>query len=89
MPTQPVRVPDGVHSEVQAAARVMGCTPAELLERAWEQYRATPEFRDDFAFAQKAFQVGDLEGLANRLQERGEARAAERAARVRSLRGDQ
>lgn len=83
-----MRVPKDLHAEVVTAARMLDRTPGELLRRAWEFYRRTPEFRDDFTFAQKAFASGDLKAIAARLQERGQERAARRAAAVRESRAD-
>jgi len=81
--SQVLRVPDQVHSEVTTVARLFDQTPGELLRRAWDAYRQTAEFQDDFAFAQKAFATGDLETIAGRLDERAHERARRRAAAVR------
>lgn len=81
-----MRVPDDVRSEVQAAARLLDQTPGELLRQAWEVYRQTPEFHEDFAFAQKAFAGGDLTAIAARLEERAQERASRRAGAVRGAR---
>ena len=86
MTTNPVRVPASVHSEVNAAARVLGCNTAELLEKAWNVYRHSPEFASDFDIAQKAFATGDLDYLASRMQEQAAERAQRRAAAVQQLR---
>lgn len=86
MPTQPIRVPDRVHAEVQAAARLLGTPASELLRAAWEAYRDSPEFQRTFALAQEAFASGDLSALTQHLAERREDRVAERAARTRRLR---
>jgi hypothetical protein len=87
MATQPVRVPDEVHEEVQNAARLLGCTSGELLARAWLAYRQSPEFREEFAFFQKAFSAGDLDAVTEHLRGLGTARAADRAAASRARRG--
>lgn len=84
--TNPIRVPESVHTEVHAAARVLGCNAAELLERAWDAFRQTPEFRADFEFAQKAFVAGDLDAVAHRMQEHATERARRRASAVKTLR---
>ncbi len=73
------------YTEVQAAAHLLGCNAAELLERAWNAYRQTPDFREDFEHAQKAISVGDLDSIASRLQERSAARAKQRAEAVKAL----
>ena len=86
MPTNPTRIPDQTHREVSATARLLGCTPGELLQRAWDCYRQTPEFKEDFTVAQKAFQTADLDFLARHLDERASQRASSRAAAVRALR---
>lgn len=86
MATSPVRVPEAVHGEVQTAARILGCTAAELMARAWGEYRRSPEFLADFEHAQKAFSVGDLDFVVNRLAEGSAERARTRAERVRALR---
>lgn len=36
MATNPIRVPESIHSEVHTAPRLLGCNAAELLARAWE-----------------------------------------------------
>lgn len=86
MATNPVRVPEAVHSEVLAAARVLGCNASELLERAWLSFRESPGFVADFEQAQKAFSVGDLDAVASRLFEQSTDRARRRAAAVMALR---
>jgi hypothetical protein len=86
MATNPIRVPEDVHNEVLTAARVIGCNASELLERAWNLYRHTPEFVADFELAQKAFSVGDLNAIASRLNEQAADRARQRAASVAALR---
>jgi hypothetical protein len=84
--TMTMRVPEDVHHEVQSAARLLGCPPAELLERAWSSYRQSLEFKEDFSFAQKALAIGDLDAITARLQERSRERAERRAAVARSSR---
>jgi len=86
MATNPVRVPESVHGEVQAAARLLGCNAAELLARAWEAYRESPEFLSEFAYAQKALSVGDVDAVAHRLHEQAAQRARRRADGVKALR---
>ena len=78
-----MRVPGDLHAEVVTAAHMLDRTPGELLQRAWELYRQTPEFHEDFTFAQRAFASGDLKVIAARLQERGQERASRRAAMAR------
>lgn len=87
MPTQPIRVPEPVHAEVHAAARLLGTPASELMRAAWEAYRESPEFRETFACAQKAFATGDLSALTGHLADRQGDRVARRAARTRGLRG--
>ncbi len=86
MATNPVRVPESVHTEVQTASRMLGCSTSELMERAWEAFRQSPGFIEEFEFARKAFSVGDLEAVANSLHVQGKNRARERAAAVLALR---
>jgi hypothetical protein len=86
MATQPVRVPESVHGEVHAAARLLGCNAAELLARAWQAYRSSPEFATEFRYAQKALSVGDIDAVAHRLHERALKRAKRRADAVKALR---
>jgi len=86
MATNPVRVPETVHNEVHTAARLLGCNAAELLERAWQSFRQSPEFLNDFEQAQKAFSVGDLDHVASRLYEQSAHRAKRRADAVKALR---
>jgi hypothetical protein len=78
----PVRVPDDLYREVQGAARLLGCTPGELLERAWDAYRAGPEFKGDFELAQKALQSGDVGLLADHYRERRDNRARAKVEKV-------
>ncbi|MGQ0826439.1 MAG: hypothetical protein ACT4OX_15650 [Actinomycetota bacterium] len=87
MASQPVRVPNEVYEEVQNAARLFDCTPGELFARAWESYRESPEFRDDFHTFQKAFASGDIDVVTQRLRERRTQRAADRSASSRARRG--
>ena len=88
MPTQPIRVPEPVHAEVQAASRLLGTPASELMRAAWEAYRESPEFRETFAYAQKAFATGDLSSLTEHLADRQTDRVARRAARTRRLRDE-
>lgn len=87
MASQPVRVPDNVYEELQNAARLMDCTPGELLERAWSSYRQTPEFTEDFTAFQKAFAKGDIDAVTERLRTASAERAARRAETSRLARG--
>jgi hypothetical protein len=87
MASHPVRVPEDVYDEAINAARLLGCTPGELFSRAWEAYRETPAFREDFSFFQKAFGAGDIEAVTGRLRERQAQRAKRRAAASRTRRG--
>lgn len=87
MATQPVRVPDEVHEEVQNAARLLGCTSGELLARAWLAFRQSPEFREEFTFFQKAFSAGDLDAVTEHLRRLGVTRASDRATAGRAERG--
>ena len=87
MATNPIRVPESVRSEVHTAARLLGCNAAELLARAWEAYRQSPEFVSEFEFAQKALSVGDVDAVAHRLHEQAAQRAKRRADAVQALRG--
>jgi hypothetical protein len=84
--TSPVRVPEVVRGEVLAAARLLGCNAAELLERAWESFRRSPEFVEEFDLARKAFSVGDLDIISTRLHAQGVERAQQRAAAVQAMR---
>ncbi|MFP5325998.1 MAG: hypothetical protein ACLGHT_00780 [Acidimicrobiia bacterium] len=86
MATNPIRVPESVHGEVHAAARLLGCNAAELLARAWEAYRESPEFVAEFEYAQKALSVGDIDAVAHRLHEQATERARRRADAVKALR---
>jgi hypothetical protein len=84
MSSTPVRIPDTTTTEIQATARLFGVTPGELIERAWAAYRATPQFRDDFQWFQKAVSVGDVNAIATRLEERRHQAAASKAAKIRA-----
>ena len=82
MATEPLRVQSSTKREVEGLSRVLGVTPADLLTRAWGHYKETPEFRESFTMAQKAFQTGDLERVVEMLDDSRAAwaeRAAERA----------
>lgn len=88
MPTQPIRVPEPVHAEVQAASRLLGTPASELMRAAWEAYRESPEFRETLTYAQKAFATGDLSTLTEHLAEHREDRVARRSARTHRLRDE-
>jgi hypothetical protein len=87
MASQPVRVPDSVYEELQNAARLIGCTPGELFERAWSSYRESPEFTEDFTAFQQAFAKGDINAVTERLRSASSERASRRAAASRKARG--
>lgn len=78
-----MRVSEQVHEEVQDLSAMLGYSPAELLQRAWTIYRDSPEFHDDFSFAQQAYQKDDPDAVLELLQERRRRRAAEAAAKAR------
>lgn len=84
MSSTPVRIPDTTTTEIQATARLFGVTPGELVERAWAEYRTTPQFREDFQWFQKAVSVGDVNAIATRLEERRHQSAAAKAAKIRA-----
>ena len=84
--TSPVRVPATVHNEVHATARLFGCSASELLDRAWQSFRESPDFMAEFEAAQKAFSVGDLDHLTSRLTQHAADRADRRASSVQALR---
>lgn len=86
MATNPIRVPDTVHGEVHTAARLLGCNAADLLARAWEAYRQSPEFVSEFEFAQKALSVGDIDAVSVRLHEQAAQRAKRCADAVQARR---
>jgi hypothetical protein len=88
MATSPVRVPDAVREEAIAAARLLGCSPGDLLADAWKAYVATPDFRSSFEDAQKAIVGNDLSFIKRNLDEAARRRAAVRAARAASKRDD-
>lgn len=75
-----------MRDEVQAAARMFGCDASELLTRAWQEYRTTPQFVHDYETMQKAFSVGDLDAVTSVMRSRSEERAASRADAVKALR---
>ncbi len=85
MATSPIRVPEAVHREVHAAARVLGCNGAELLARG----QTSPNFVAEFEAAQKALSVGDIDAVARRLHEQGAQRARRRTEAVKALRREQ
>ncbi len=58
------------------------------MRAAWEAYRESPEFRETFAHAQKAFATGDLSALTEHLAERQTDRVSRRAARTRRRRDE-
>jgi len=86
MASHPVRVERGTYEEVQGASRLLGRTPGELLARAWDQYKRTDEFREEFHHVQQIIESGDLGELTRHLDERADAWADEAAGEVRALR---
>jgi hypothetical protein len=85
MATSPVRVPDDVHAEAVAAARVLGSTPGALLADAWHVYVRSSEFTAAFTDAQKAIATKDLAFLKRNLDEAARKRASQRAARAAAM----
>jgi hypothetical protein len=83
MGTKTIRVTEQVHEEVQGLSEMLGYTPAQLLERAWSTYRRSPEFHDDFHYAQQAYLKDDPDAVLELLQERRRKRAAKAAAEAR------
>ena len=83
MASVPVRVPEETHEQVNAASRILGCTPGELLQRSWEAYRGTPQFKETFQLAQKALTVGDLGVLADHYRSARHERAVAKAVAAR------
>ncbi len=88
MPTAPVRVTQGVHEEVTAAARLLGCSPAELLERAWNDFRSSPAFQGDFDRVRSAFVQGDLDQVVSQMRVRSQRRAQQRAQAAAALQNE-
>lgn len=78
--TKPVRIPLQVGLEVRATALVLDMSAAEVLEQAWNHFKASPEFKEQFLSYQEAFASGDLESIATELHRRSVERAVERAA---------
>jgi hypothetical protein len=88
VPTRPVRVDRETYEELQASSRLLGLTPAGLLRRAWETYKETPEFREQFEWAQKAFAVGDIDALTRMLDEQADRWAESAVSEIRKYRRD-
>lgn len=84
--TNPIRVPETVHNEVRTVARLFDVNPSELLANAWDHFRRSPEFIQAFGEAQKAFSVGDVDHVAEKLYGAGAVRAKARAEAVKALR---
>jgi len=84
--TNTVRVTETVHNQVHAASRLLGESVSDLLAKAWEQFAQSPAFARDFEEAQKAFSVGDLDHVAEKVFAIGAGRARARADAVKSLR---
>jgi hypothetical protein len=58
------------------------------MRAAWDAYRESPEFRETFSVAQKAFVTGDLSALTEHLAQHRAERISRRAARTRRLRAE-
>ena len=84
--TTTIRAPKETADELVAAAQLFACTTAELVHAAWQAYRVSPEFAKQFSDAQAAFAAGDLDSIAERLNESRRARAEAKVLRVRGLR---
>jgi cyanophycinase-like exopeptidase len=84
----PVRVPEAVQSEVDGAARVLGCNATDLVDRAPRSFRQGPEVVAEFELARKAFSVGDVDVVASRLVAQSTDRARRRASAVQAMRRD-
>jgi hypothetical protein len=57
----------------------------ELLERAWDAYRAGPAFKGDFEYAQKALRTGEMARLAEHYRDRRRSRAKAKVAKAARL----
>lgn len=86
MATQPVRIEADTYQEVQGASRLLGRTPAELLARAWDQFKVTDEFRKEFHHVQQIVASGDLAELTRHLDYQTEEWAEDAAAEIQALR---
>jgi hypothetical protein len=82
----PVRDRGAVHSEIHAAARLLGRTASEVLTPARQSFGQSPEFVVEFELARKAFSVGDLDIVASRLVGQSTDRARRCAGAVQALR---
>ena len=80
--TRPLRVPESIHQEVSAAAQMLGETPSVLLARAWDAYKGTSDFQQDFNTFQKAYATGDFDIIVSTLSARSHERARQKAARA-------
>ena len=87
MGSQPVRVASEVYEEVQQTAQLLGCSSGELLAKAWDVYRQSPEFQKDFTDFQQLVRSGDFAAVTQRLRERRLELAKTQATAAAAARG--
>ncbi len=86
MPTTVTRVPERVHQEVLAAARVTGRNTSDLFEEAWQHYKTTPLFERTLRDAQAALASGNIETVTDLIIEQA---ARNKALSIRQSRSEQ
>lgn len=87
--TKPVRIYEGDHAPLKMLAAATGCSPAEMVHVALQEYLENhrPQLAKAFRRAQTAVVEGDLQALTSVLDAGAADLARQHAERLRALRG--
>lgn len=80
-----IRVPERVQQEIQVASRVTGQSVGELVDKAWQYFKETPQFEAELKSAQEALAAGDIERVTDLVIEHA---ARNKAQSIRQSRRD-
>lgn len=88
MPTAPVRVHQETHEQTKKMAALVGRSPGELLDEAWEEYMAKhrAEFAVELETAAELVRNGSRQELVDFANRNNADKAKRASARIRSKR---
>lgn len=88
MASHPVRVPEGIVSQLRVVSAVFGRSPGDVLADAFNEYLAhhREELREQFELAQKYVLSGDIDTMMDVTQSSRQRRAKKAAERIAGLR---
>lgn len=86
--TQPVRVPEEMHGPLKTLSAVVGSTPGDLLQKAFNEYirNHESEFVESFQRAKKYIASADVSGLTDLLGDSRRSRADKAAEAIKARR---